>query len=1196
MALAKITLGSAAVVFNGVAIASDPSVVFVNGEYLMFYTDLGEGGVNTAISVARSTDGINWLRVTAPGDTAGSVLAGLTSFETVDAVMIGGQLVLYVAEYDEAIAGGLGAAITAYQVNADFSVTPFGAQPVITPGQSGYNVDGAYSPTVIAHNGGYVMYYVGHDYFGTNPTGVNLLYATSPDGVTWTTAVEPVLRPGDGPAWASLGFAEPSVVIGPDNRVHLFFTGLDGENRVIGYAVAEYPGAVFEIDPNPLITIADLPGTHTQVLAPTAVIENGQVTLWYFAHDGAGHYDILRSSGTFVAADPTTGAEPPGAITYLHADPTTEYFYVAPTDQHVAIYGYDPAAHYLVLDLTVEEQALLTGSAIGGGVRLVFGDRSITLFGLTVGDLSLINFLPSQDAPLPVPFAVDTLLQADAATTTFTVDGTDGHVRIEGFDPATHHVVLDLAASDVANVWGAPVDGGVRLWFGGQSITFVGLTMADMNAIGLLPVSAIPVPVVVTVDTLLQPTAGVAEYTISATDGHVVIEGFDPALHHLLLDLDDAVIATVTSEPIPGGIRFWFGAQSVAFTGLTTADIGSIRLVAVSELAPPLDGPPDTALQAGTDGEFFQVSSADGHVQIDGFSALNDHLVLDVANLDLATIRGEVVAGGLRLWIGTQSITLLGGDVTDFNALRLLRPEDVLLAGGAGLDLVGTAGDDLMGGSAAGNSIIGNAGNDWIAAGAGSDTLNGGTGADVMVGGSGSDTYLIDSIGDDIVELIASGVDDVVSSVSYTLTTNLENLILTGTAANGGGNGLGNLITGNTAANGLAGGDGQDTLNGGTGNDTLNGGTGTDLMIGGTENDTYYISDTTDRVAEAAAAGTDRVLSTITHSLAANVESLTLIGTAAINGVGNTLANLITGNIAANALAGGDGQDTLNGAAGNDTLSGGTGADLMIGGTGNDTYYVADATDRVAEAVGGGNDRVVSAISHGLALNVESLVLTGSAAINGTGNTLANLITGNTAANGLAGGGGNDTLSGGAGNDTLNGGAGADLMIGGSGNDTYYVSDSTDRISEAAGGGIDRVFSTISYSLALNVESLVLTGTAAINGAGNAGNNSLYGNTAANRLAGGGGADVVIGGGGRDVLSGGSGADQFVFNHVSGADTVLDFQNGSDRLVIESGATRFADLTITDSGANVLIGFAGSTVLLVNVDHTLIGASDFVFS
>jgi cyclophilin family peptidyl-prolyl cis-trans isomerase len=243
-----------------------------------------------------------------------------------------------------------------------------------------------------------------------------------------------------------------------------------------------------------------------------------------------------------------------------------------------------------------------------------------------------------------------------------------------------------------------------------------------------------------------------------------------------------------------------------------------------------------------------------------------------------------------------------------------------------------------------------------------------------------------------------------------------------------GGDSAANKLTGTTAAN---------TMYGLGGNDTLDGGTGADSMVGGSGNDTYVVQDAGDKVVEAAGGGTDRVNASVSFTLPANVEQLTLTGTAAINGTGNTLSNTISGNSAANSLAGGDGNDSLYGVDGNDTLSGGNGNDLLDGGNGNDSmsggagsdrYVVQSSGDKVVEAAGGGADSVSSAITYTLPAEVESLTLTGTSAINGTGNTLSNKITGNGAINSLVGGSGNDTLDGGAGNDSLSGGAGLDTF------------------------------------------------------------------------------------------------------------------------------------------------------------------------
>lgn len=144
-------------------------------------------------------------------------------------------------------------------------------------------------------------------------------------------------------------------------------------------------------------------------------------------------------------------------------------------------------------------------------------------------------------------------------------------------------------------------------------------------------------------------------------------------------------------------------------------------------------------------------------------------------------------------------------------------------------------------GNSINNVLRGYAGNDILAGQGGDDTLDGGIGADTLYGGTGNDVYIVDNALDRVVEYAGQGTDTVYSYVTHTLTANVENLVLVGTAAiSGVGNELSNRITGNAAGNALYGNAGNDVLSGNAGNDALIGGVGADALVGGTGND-YFI-------------------------------------------------------------------------------------------------------------------------------------------------------------------------------------------------------------------------------------------------------------------------------------------------------------------------------------------------------------------
>jgi serralysin len=473
--------------------------------------------------------------------------------------------------------------------------------------------------------------------------------------------------------------------------------------------------------------------------------------------------------------------------------------------------------------------------------------------------------------------------------------------------------------------------------------------------------------------------------------------------------------------------------------------------------------------------------------------------------------------------------------------------ENIVLYGTPDLYAIANDLPNAINGNLGNNSLYGLGGSDIIYGYDGADKLDGGTGgeADTMVGGPGDDIYEVDSTSDVVVEAFNEGIDRLDSYVSITLPANVENLVLYGvsTNLNGTGNALANVFSGSGGNNILNGLGGNDTLYGYTGKDVLNGGIGWDTMIGGPDDDTYWVDRAGDQVIEAVGEGYDRVLALANYTLPTGQEIERLdagnvAGTTAINLSGNEFANSVYGNAAGNLLNGGGGDDYLWGGDGGDRLNGGPGADRMLGGAADDIYWVDNAGDRVIEAIGGGNDRVIAALSYALQAGQEIERLdagntAGTTPINLTGNGFANSIYGNAAGNLLNGGGGDDYLWGGDGGDRLNGGPGADRMIGGAGDDTFWVDNAGDRASEAIGGGSDRVVASVTYALQAGQEIERLdagnmAGLAAINLTGNGFANSIYANAADNVVNGGAGDDFLWGGDGNDRLLGGTGNDRIV--------------------------------------------------------------------
>ncbi|MER8715572.1 calcium-binding protein [Mesorhizobium sp. M1295] len=293
-----------------------------------------------------------------------------------------------------------------------------------------------------------------------------------------------------------------------------------------------------------------------------------------------------------------------------------------------------------------------------------------------------------------------------------------------------------------------------------------------------------------------------------------------------------------------------------------------------------------------------------------------------------------------------------------------------------------------------------------------------------------------------------------------------------------------------------------------------------------------------------------------------------------------------------------DTSDTLYGTSGDDVFHG-AGGHTMIGYGGNDTYYVDDVRDKEIEAAGGGTDKALASVSHALAAGSEIELLatnspSGTTAINLTGNEFTQTIQGNAGAN------------------VINGLGGADTMTGYGGNDIYYVDNAGDRINEVAGGGADRLLSTVSYALsaASSVELLATnnpSATTAINLTGNAFAQTVRGNSGANVIDGGGGADIMVGYRGNDTYFVDNAGDRVHEAMNAGADKVLASvshtlsagsqveilatSNPSGTTVINLTGNEFAQTIVGNAGANVINGGRGADILTGN------GGNDaFVFN
>jgi Ca2+-binding RTX toxin-like protein len=532
----------------------------------------------------------------------------------------------------------------------------------------------------------------------------------------------------------------------------------------------------------------------------------------------------------------------------------------------------------------------------------------------------------------------------------------------------------------------------------------------------------------------------------------------------------------------------------------------------------------------------------------------------------------------------------------------------LVLTGNANLTGTGNA----YGASYSGNLIVGNAGLDTLLAGLGQDTLVAGSGLATLVGATGIDTFVINNVGDVVLDSVAGYNNVLLSSVNYTLPTNVNTLTLIGSA---------NLTAvGNSANDSMTGNAGADSLIAGPGSDTLVSGSGIDTLVGGAGADIFVINNAADVVQSASTNSGNALFSSTNFVLPTNVNRLTLTGVANIEGTGNASA------------------DTLTGGAGNDTLVAGTGVATLVAGMGNTTFVVNSASDVVRDSFTATSNSIQSSVSYTLVTNVNSLILTGTAALVGTANSANDTLVSNTGVDTLVGGGGSETFiignsadvvqdtsttaanvarasvsyslatnvntliltgsaalvgTANAANDTLTSNSASDTLVGGAGNETFIVNNSLDVVQQTTAGTASLILAAVSYTLPTNVNVLTLTGTAALAATGNAAADIITANSGSDTLAAGGGAATLIGGTGNDTFVVNSAADVVQDTSTTATNTLQSsisttLMTNVNTLVLTGTASLTGtanganDTLVSNSGIDTLVGGVGNDLFIVN--------------
>lgn len=564
-------------------------------------------------------------------------------------------------------------------------------------------------------------------------------------------------------------------------------------------------------------------------------------------------------------------------------------------------------------------------------------------------------------------------------------------------------------------------------------------------------------------------------------------------------------------------------------------------------------------LRAGAGGDLIY---AEGHDDIAYAGGGDDTLVAMGANTTL------VGGSGKTLFIvhdESDVVTAAPGDsgadtIHSFVSYILPDSVDVLTLEGTA-DLSATGNDDAT------NVITANDGDDVLQAGSGNDTLISGAGVDTLVTSFGVDVLYVNNSADVIETPYGAQYQDTIySSVSYDLTAQIGNLVLTGSDALSAADHFGYAtIVGNS---------GNDTLTAGSGADTIVSGSGISTLIAGSGYNTLIVNNAADVIQATSASSNVTVQSSVDFTLGQYLDTLNLIGSADLVGRGN--------NGASNYISGNSGNDTLIAGSGADTLVAGSGIDTLIAGSGNDVLQ-GRAGDTYELDSGFGNTKIettsgsaVLRFGSGISANDLTLGITiddaGAAALtisDGSGTaTVSGGFTGSISSFHFANGDNlslaqllhtgtviSDSITGSVGDAVLTVGSN-ESIAGGFGNDTIIAIGSNDTL--AAGTGNQDL-------LAFGDDNILTAGV---------GDDSLYGA---------GQDDVLATGTGNTAIR--VGGTPATYSIAQGGTTTLDSTgaNGAQTVLLPPGTssadfTSFSDL----NGDLVLQSLDGATTVVIN--------------